>query len=123
MEYTIRMGVPEMYSLWESLKAKYRNGSITQNESELYKKWGNAMKKISIDPFYPNLNTHEIEPLSRRYGLKVWQSYLENKRSKARRIFWVYGPGKGEITVIGLEQHPENSQNGAYERISLSELP
>lgn len=45
MEYTIRMGVPEMYSLWESLKAKYRNGSITQNESELYKKWGNAMKK------------------------------------------------------------------------------
>ena len=31
------------------------------------------------DPGYPNLQTHEIEPLSRRYGMKVWQSYLENK--------------------------------------------
>lgn len=44
---------------------------------------------------YPSLHTHEIEPLSRRYGMKVWQSYLENKTSKARRMYWVYGADQG----------------------------
>ena len=48
---------------------------------------------------------------------------MENKKSGARRMFWVYGPDKKDITIIGLEPHPEDSKNGAYDRISLSELP
>ena len=58
-------------------------------------------------PFYPSLQTHEISPLSRCYGMKVWQSYLENKTSDAMRMFWVYGPNQQEITIIGLEPHPD----------------
>ena len=81
------------------------------------------MKKLSIDPFYPSLRTHEIELLSQRYKEKVFQSYLENKRSRARRIYWVYGPNQNDITIIGLESHPEDSKNGAYDRINLSNLP
>lgn len=81
------------------------------------------MKKLSADPFYPGLQTHEISLLSKRYGVKVWQSYLENKTSKARRMYWVYGPGQQEITIIGLEPHPEDAKNGAYDRITLSDLP
>lgn len=54
--------------------------------------------------------------------MKVWESYLENNRSGARRMFWVYGPNKEDITIIGLEPHPEDSKNGAYDRIILSEL-
>ena len=80
------------------------------------------MKKLANDLFYPGLNTHEIDPLSKRYGMKVWQSYLENRRSGARRMFWVYGPNQNEITIIGLEPHPEDAKNGAYDRITLSDL-
>ena len=29
-------------------------------------------------------------------------------------MFWVYGPNKQEITVIGLEPHPEDKKNGVY---------
>lgn len=94
-----------------------------KRDEELYKKWGNALKKLSADPFYPGLQTHEIPPLSKRYGVKVWQSYLENKNSGARRMYWVYGPDQQEITIIGLEPHPEDSKNGAYNRIALSDLP
>ena len=54
----------------------------------MYKKWGKALKLLSADPGYPSLQTHEIEPLSRRYGMKVWQSYLENKTSGAMRMYW-----------------------------------
>ena len=54
--------------------------------------------------------------------MKVWQSYLENKTSGAMRMYWVYGPDPKDITIIGLEPHPEDKKNGAYDRISLSNL-
>ena len=121
--FNIRMGIPEMEALWNKLQTGHRNGKNSKKDEELYMKWGSALKKLSADPMYPSLHTHEIEPLSRRYGMKVWQAYLENKTSKARRMYWVYGPDQKDITIIGLEPHPEDAKNGVYERINLSELP
>lgn len=66
---------------------------------------------------------HSISSLTERYGMKVWKSYLENNNSKARRMFWVYGPNREDITIIGLDLHPESSKNGAYDRVELSKLP
>ena len=117
------MGIPEMEAFWNKLQTGHRNGINNKKDEELYMKWGSALKKLSADPMYPSLHTHEIEPLSRRYGMKVWQSYLENKTSKARRMYWVYGPDQKDITIIGLEPHPEDAKNGAYDRINLSGLP
>ena len=37
-------------------------------------------------------------------------------------MYWVYGPDQKDITIIGLEPHPEDKKNGAYDRISLSDL-
>lgn len=122
MAYNIRMGIPEMAELWSRLQTSYRDGTINKKDAELYKKWCAALKKLAQDPHYPGLNTHDIEPLSKRYGLRVWESYLENRKSGARRMFWVYGPDKMEITIIGLEPHPEDAKNGAYDRITLSDL-
>ena len=121
--FNIRMGIPEMEALWNKLQTGHRNGKNSKKDEELYMKWGSVLKKLSVDPMYPSLHTHEIEPLSRRYGMKVWQSYLENKTSSARRMYWVYGPDQKDITIIGLEPHPEDAKNGAYDRINLSELP
>lgn len=123
MNFIIRMGVPEMEDLWMDLQFKFRNKTINKSELKLYKKWGHALKNLSLSPFYPSLDTHEIDELTQRYGIKVWQSYLENKKSKAQRMFWVYGPNQQEITIIGLEPHPENKKNGSYDRIKLSDLP
>ena len=108
MNFNIRMGIPEMQELWLDLQEKYRSGNIKKKEEQLYKKWGKALKLLSADPGYPRLQTHEIEPLSRRYGMKVWQSYLENKTSGAMRMYWVYGPDQKDITIIGLEPHTED---------------
>jgi hypothetical protein len=116
------MGIPEMDELWNKLQTSYRDGTISKNDAELYKKWGSAVKKLAMNPHYPSLNSHEIEPLSRRYGMKVWESYLENNTSGARRMFWIYGPNQMEITIIGLDPHPENVKNGAYDRVNLSDL-
>ena len=78
------------------------------------------MRLLANNPRHPGLTGHEIDSLSRRYGMKVWESYLENKTSRAGRIFWIYGPGKQEITILGLEPHPEDKKNSGYDRVTLS---
>ena len=123
MSFTIRMGIPEMLDLWTDLSKKKAAGTISKKELALYNKWGKTMRLLSQDPSYPSLHTHDIEPLTKRYGVKVWQSYLENNTSRAMRMYWVYGPDRQDITIIGLEPHPEDKKNGAYDKVSLSDMP
>lgn len=93
--YIIKLGIPEMEELWTSLTQKHKE-VLSLQEELLYKKMGKAMLLLSNNPRHPGLQSHEIDALSRRFGMKVWESYLENKTSRAGRIFWVYGPGKQE---------------------------
>lgn len=118
--FAIRLGVPEMERFWKELRDKVSDGTIGKAEERLYKKIGKAFVLLSNDPRHPGLRSHEIEALSRRYGVKVWQSYLENKTSGAGRLYWVYGPDKNEITVIGLEPHPEDKKKSGYNSVRLS---
>ncbi len=118
--FTIRLGVPEMEALWADLSWKAKNGAIGKDEEKLYKKIGKTMALLANDPRHPGLKSHEIEALTRRYGIKVWQSYLENKTSGAGRIYWIYGPKSGEITVIGIEPHPDDKKKDGYEKVRLS---
>lgn len=32
------------------------------------------------------------------------------------------GPEQKDITIIGLEPHPEDKKNGAYDKVTLSKL-
>ena len=123
MSFAIRMGIPEMLELWTDLSQKNAAGTISKKELSLYNKWGKAMRLLSQDPSYPSLHTHDIDPLTKRYGVKVWQSYLENNTSRAMRMYWVYGPDRQDITIIGLEPHPEDKKNGAYDKVTLSDMP
>ena len=119
--YSIHMGVPEMETLWNDLRNKVRQGVATKKRIKMYKQLGKAMRLLSNDPRYPGLQSHEIDALTARYGMKVWESYLENNTPAAGRIFWVYGPNQGDITIIGLEPHP-NDKSNAYRKVTLSEM-
>lgn len=118
--YSIRLGIPEMEELWNDLCSKASANALSKDEETLYWKWGKAMAFLAKDPQHPGLHSHDIEALTRRYGEKVWQSYLENRNPRAARMYWVYGPGKGEITVIGLEPHPEDKKNSGYAKVRLA---
>lgn len=121
--YAIRMGVPEMEDHWNDISSRSDKNQLNAEEKRYFKKLVKTFGYLSANPRHPGLESHEIDDLSRRYGLRVWQSYLENKTPSAGRIFWVYGPDRGEITVIGIEPHPEDKKRGAYDRIPLSRLP
>jgi hypothetical protein len=110
-----------MDSFWSNLISKVQKEEIKSEEKKLYKKLSKAIRILAENPKHPGLKTHEIKALSRRYGIKVWQSYLENNTPSAGRIFWVYGPDQKDITIIGLEPHPEDKKDG-FEKIKLSNI-
>ena len=123
MPYIVRKGVPEMLALWKRLLKQHKQGTLAGEDRDLFKRWAKAVALLRENPRHPGLRTHEIDPLTRRYGRKVFQSYLENNTPAAGRMFWVYGPDDGQITVIGLEPHPEDRKSRGYDRVLLSQLP
>lgn len=116
------MGIPEMKEFLDDLLFRKKNNSLSPDEEELLKRLSKSFTFLSADPKHPSLKTHEIEELSNKYKMKIWQSYLDQGKT-ARRIFWTYGPNRREITILGIEPHPEDKKRGAYKRIKLSDLP
>lgn len=112
-----------MENLWNQLTELADKDQLKGNDKKLFKQLIKSISYLSQNPKHNSLNSHEIFPLSQRYGIKVWQSYLENKTPSAGRIYWVYGPRKNQITIIGLEPHPEDKKSKGYEKVVLSSLP
>lgn len=55
---------------------------------------------------HPSLHTHKFESLAGLHGEEVFEAYAENKTPAAFRVFWHYGPGKGQITIVAITAHP-----------------
>jgi hypothetical protein len=123
MAFLIRMGQPEMEALWLDLTTRKQQGKLDKGEEKFFKKLVKALGCLQENPRHNSLASHEIEDLNRKYGLKIFQSYLENHTPSAGRLFWAYGPDKGDITVLAIEPHPEDQKRGAYQRIKLSTFP
>jgi len=37
---------------------------------------------------------------------KIFEAYVQNRTPEAYRVFWCYGPGKAQITVSAITEHP-----------------
>ena len=83
MAFKIRMGVPEMGALWSDLSTRKQEGELDKDEEKFFKKWVKALGYLSANPRHNSLASHEIEDLTRKHGLKIFQSYLENKTPAA----------------------------------------
>ena len=119
-KFEIEWGVPEMEALWKDLTGKADKGTLDGDELRIFKKLVKTATLLAGNPAHPGLSSHEIPSLTERYGMKVWQSYLENRTPAAGRVFWLYGPERGCITIIGVEAHPESGKSRGYQKVSLS---
>jgi hypothetical protein len=117
------MGVPEMEAYWNNISTRQLAGKLAGDEERFFKKLVKTLAFLSQNPRHPGLASHEIDDLTRKYGFKVFQSYLENNTPAAGRLFWAYGPEQGDITVLAIEPHPEDQKRGTYRRIKLSAKP
>jgi len=111
-----------MAALWKRLQRGAAGQTLTRDEADLARKLAKAVQHLAANPYHPGLQSHDIASLTQRYGQKVFASYLENNTPSAGRLFWVYGPDRGEITIVALEPHPDDTK-AAYARIPLSALP
>lgn len=123
MPFQIRMGVPEMEAHWNDLSTRKLAGMLDREEEKYFKKLVKTLGLLAANPRHPGLNSHEIDDLTKKHGIKIFQSYLENRTPAAGRLFWAYGPDQGDVTVLAIEPHPEDQKRGAYQRITLSRLP
>lgn len=55
---------------------------------------------------HPSLNTHPYYGFKGSNNEKIFTAYAQNKTSAAYRIFWHYGPGKNNLTIIAIIAHP-----------------
>lgn len=123
MAFQIRMGQPGMEALWLDFSSRCLQNRLNNDERKLFKKLVKVLGYLSNDPKHNSLASHEIDDLTRKHGIKIFQSYLENHTPGAGRLFWTYGPDQGDITILAIEPHPEDQKRGAYDRLKLSSLP
>jgi len=70
---------------------------------------------LEANPRSKSLQTHEYQSLTRRYGVKVFEAYAQQKTPGAYRVFWHYGPDETSkdgrripiITIIAIAPHPD----------------
>lgn len=74
----------------------------------LFKQVDKALGYLGNNPKHPSLKTHEYSSLIHPWNTKekVFEAYAQNNTPGAYRIFFCYGPSKGEITIIAITPHP-----------------
>ena len=74
----------------------------------LFKQVVKCVELLQANPRHPGLKTHEYNSIENPYDpeTKVFEAYAQNRTPDACRIFWCYGPKKGEITIIAITPHP-----------------
>jgi hypothetical protein len=70
----------------------------------------NAVRKaigfLSENPRHKSLKTHEFTSLTGPKGEKIFEAYAEQSTAAAYRIFWYYGPGRNQMTILTITPHP-----------------
>ncbi|MGW7539452.1 hypothetical protein [Amycolatopsis sp. NPDC054798] len=103
------MSAPPFRLLYTSeTKTVLRDLRAKAQYAQKLKKVRKALKRLEqAGPSYPGLNTHPMQSVPGPDGKTLFQSYVENRTPGAWRIWWIYGPGEDEITIITLGPHPD----------------
>lgn len=64
-----------------------------------------TMGRLAENPWHPGLHTHKYDVIKGEGGEEVFTSYVENKAPGAWRIWWHWGPGGNEITIVDIGPH------------------
>ena len=80
----------------------------SSKQEGLFRQVTKALRLLASDPRHPGLQTHEYLSIPNPYkrGEKVFAAYAQDKTPGAYRIFWCYGPERGQITIIAVTPHP-----------------
>lgn len=92
-----------------SLQNRQKNKRTKASKAEgLFKQVQKCVQLLLANPRHPGLNAHPYSSIPNPYdpNEKVFEAYAQNNTPGAYRVFWCYGPSKGEITLIAITAHP-----------------
>jgi hypothetical protein len=106
----------EAAGTYQDLRAKAESALVSRNKSKKkssrqegdFKQVKKCIDLLLENPRHPGLNTHEFASFTNLYDPKgkVFEAYAQQNTPGAYRVFWCYGPRKGEITIIAITPHP-----------------
>jgi hypothetical protein len=76
-----------------------------KSKSNILKQVRKTLGLMETNLKHPSLNTHKFDDVKSKLG-DVFESYAQNNTPSAYRIFWAYGPIRGELTIISITPHP-----------------
>jgi len=82
--------------------------SKSSRQEGLFKQVVKCLSLLETNPRHPGLRTHLFTSIENPFNKsdKVFEAYAQNETPSAYRVFWCYGPEKGEITIIKIAPHP-----------------
>ena len=92
-----------------SFNARQETGRTKSSRQEgLYDQVVKCLSLLESNPRHPGLQTHVFTSIEHPFkaGEKVFEAYAQNRTPSAYRVFWCYGPGRGEIRIIAITSHP-----------------
>jgi mRNA-degrading endonuclease RelE of RelBE toxin-antitoxin system len=88
----------------DSLKKLKTNTGLKKHYKALVKN----LNHLKNNPKHPGLQSHLYHSLKGPKGEKIFEVYAEQNTPAAYRIFFYYGPKKGQIIVWAIIKHPGN---------------
>ena len=88
-------------------RLKDGKGKSSRQEG-LLKQIDKTLRHLAANPKHPGLNTHKYDSIRDPSGKnrEVFEAYAQNDTPSAYRVFWHYGPNRGDITIVGITPHP-----------------
>ena len=80
----------------------------TPRHEGLVKQIKKSLGFLQHNPKHSSLQTHPYTLIENPYDpkQKVFEAYAQQHTPSAYRIFWCYGPKKGQMTIIAITPHP-----------------
>ena len=80
----------------------------SSRQEGLFKQVHKAIGFLCENPRHHSLETHKYETITDPAGKDrdLYEAYAQNQTPGAYRIFWHYGPEKGEISIVAITPHP-----------------
>jgi hypothetical protein len=90
----------------DEAKKQLKELKNNKNHEKRHKAVKKTIRLLSSNPRHSSLQTHEFTSLKGNKGEKIFEAYAEQSTPAAYRVFWYYGPGKDQITIIAITPHP-----------------
>ena len=93
----------------KAVQTRTRTGKSKSSRQEgLFKQVRKTILLLADNPRHPGLQTHPYLSLASPFDpkAKVFEAYVQHRTPGAYRVFWCYGPGPGEITILAITPHP-----------------